>query len=91
MNIYKPHELQSTVINSQPKKSNIILGIIYRHSTMDLNQFNNKYVNKLLENNISMDNKTFLLGDFNIDLLKYESHTPTNEFLDSLTSNVILP
>ena len=58
---------------------------------MDLNEFNDKYVNKLLDN-ITKENKTtFLLGDFNIDLLKYDSHTSTNEILDFLSSNVLLP
>ena len=33
----------------------------------------------------------FLLGDFNIDLMHYNEHRPTNEFLDSLTSNSYLP
>jgi len=33
----------------------------------------------------------FRIGDFNIDLLKYDSHPPTNEFLDSLSSNYFLP
>ena len=37
------------------------------------------------------DKTTFLLGDFNVDLLKYESHTSTNEFLNSLSFNMILP
>ena len=47
-------------------------------------------MNKLLDN-ITKENKTtFLLGDFNIDLLKYDSHTSTNEFLDSLSSNMVL-
>ena len=89
MDIYKTHELESTLIETiKPKKSNIILGV---DPTMDLNEFNDKYVNKLLDN-ITKENKTtFLLGDFNIDLLKYESHTSTNEFLDSLSSNMILP
>ena len=58
---------------------------------MDLNEFNNKYVNKLLDN-ITKENKTtLLLGDFNIDLLKYDSHTSINEFLDSFSSNMVLP
>ena len=72
-------------------KSNIILGVVYQHPTMDINEFNDKYVNKLLDN-IKKENKTtFLLGDFNNDLLKYESHTSTNEYLDSLSSSTILP
>ena len=33
----------------------------------------------------------FLLGDFNIDLMHYNEHKPTNEFLDSLASNSYLP
>ena len=58
---------------------------------MDLNDFNSNYLNKLLDK-VSKENKTiFLLGDFNVDLLKYESHPPTNEFLDSLSSNMFLP
>ena len=91
-NIYKTHELESTFIEIvNPKKSNIILGVVYRHRAMNLNEFNDKYVNKLLDN-IKKENKTtFLLRDVNKDLLKYESHTSTNEFLDSLSSNMILP
>ena len=32
-----------------------------------------------------------LNGDFNINLLNYNAHQPTNEFLDSLHSNSIIP
>ena len=31
------------------------------------------------------------MGDFNVDLLKYDKHHLTNEFLDSLSSNLFLP
>ena len=89
LNIYKTHEFESTFIEiTTPKKTNITLGVVYQHLTMDLNKFNHNYVNKLLDN-ITRENKaTFLLGDLNI---KYESHASTNEFLDSLSSNMILP
>ena len=41
---------------------------------------------------LSKENKTvFLLGDFNIDLLNYDQHSLTNEFLDSLSSHMLLP
>ena len=33
----------------------------------------------------------FLLGDFNINLLNYNEHNQTNEFLDSLGSNSFIP
>ena len=58
---------------------------------MNLNKFNDNYVNKLLDNKTTENKTIFLPGYFNIDLLKYESHTSANEFLDSLSSNMILP
>jgi hypothetical protein len=41
---------------------------------------------------ISKDNKhCYLMGDFNLDLLNYEQHTTTQEFLDTLFSHMIIP
>ena len=58
---------------------------------MDLNEFNCHYLNALLEK-LAKDQKTvFLVGDFNVDSLKYEQHKATNEFFDSLSSNTFLP
>ena len=58
---------------------------------MNLTDFNCNYLNKLLEN-ISKEQKSiFLLGDFNINLLNYNEHNQTNEFLDSLASNSFIP
>ena len=58
---------------------------------MDLEEFNECYLGMLLEK-LSKENKTvFLMGDFNVDLLKYDKHNLTNEFLDSLSSNYFLP
>ena len=88
LNIYKKNELESTFIEIvNPKKSNILVGVIYRHPSMDLADFNCNYLNKLLEN-ISKEQKSiFLLGDFNVNLLNYNEHNQANEFLDSLASN----
>ena len=37
LNIYKKNELESTFIEIvKPKKSNILVGVIYRHPSMDL-------------------------------------------------------
>ena len=91
LNIYKKFELESTFIEIiNPKKSNIIVGAIFRHPKMDVTEFNN-ILNNLLKK-INQEQKTvFLLGDFNIDLMHYNEHKPTNEFLDSLASNSYLP
>ena len=58
---------------------------------MNINEFNDDYLNELLDK-LSKENKTvFLLGDFNINLLNYDIRPPTNEFLDSLSSHYFLP
>ena len=91
MDIYKKFELESTFVEIiNPEKSSIIVGTICRHPKMDVTEFNN-ILNNLLKK-INQEQKTvFLLGDFNIDLMHYNEHKPTNEFLDSLASNSYLP
>ena len=41
---------------------------------------------------LSKENKTlFLLSDFNNNLFNCDTHPPTNEFLDSISSHYFLP
>ena len=58
---------------------------------MELDDFNCNYLNKLLENVSKKQKSTFLHGDFNVNLLNYNEHNQTNEFLDSLASNSFIP
>ena len=74
-----------------PKKSNIIVGTMHKHPSLDLTDFNSNYLNNLLEKVSKEQNSIFLLDDFNINLLNYNVHNPTNGFLDSLSSNSFLP
>ena len=89
--IYNATELQSSFFEiSNPKRPNIIIGGIYKHQNMVLDEFNDNYLNILLDK-LSKENKSvFRLGHFNVDLLKYK-HAPANEFLDSLSSHMFLP
>ena len=91
LNMYKKNELESIfieIINS--KKSNIVVGCVYKHPNMDVLDFNS-LINQLLDKISKEQKQIFLLGDFNINLLNYHEHQPTNEFLDSLASNSIIP
>ena len=73
------------------QKSNIIVGRIYKHPSMELTDFNSSFLNNILEK-ISKEQKSiFLLSDFNIKLLNYNVHNPTNEFMDSLAPYSFLP
>ena len=62
-------KLQSIYGNCQPKKSNIIVEVVYRHLSMNLADFNYIYLNKLLWNISKQQKSIFLLGDFNVYLL----------------------
>ena len=81
LNIYKTSELESTFIKIvNPRKSNIVVGVICRHPSMDLTDFNCNYLNKLLEN-ISKEQKSIcLLGNGNVIILNYNEHNQTNQF-----------
>ena len=58
MNIYKSHQLESTFIEIiNPQKSNTNLGVVYICPKMNLNEFNDEYVKKLVDN-IANENKT---------------------------------
>ena len=69
MKIYKSKYLESTfleVINHSGK--NIIAGCIYRHPCMELNEFNNDYLNSLTETLLREKNKhIILMEDFTVD------------------------
>ena len=58
---------------------------------MDRTDFNCNYLNKLLKNISKEQKSVFLLGDFNVNLLNYNEHNQTNEFLESLASNSFIP
>ena len=63
--MYKSCELESTFIEIiNPKKKNIIIGCIYKHQSMDQNEFDSICLRKLVDI-MSIENKTvFLFGHF---------------------------
>ena len=57
-----------------------------------LNDFNSHFLSPLLlKLQKESSKRIFLLGDFNIDLLKYELSDSINNFIDTLSSNFLLP
>ena len=91
LKIYKP-KLESIFVEIlNPNNKNIVVGCIYKHPTMVALEFMEDYLSKTLET-LPFENKhLILLGDFNINLLNYDTDHNTNDFLDLLTSNSLLP
>ena len=70
----------------------MIVGCIYKHPTLQINDFKSDFISPLLLKLQKKSSKRiFLLRDFNIDLLKYELSEPINNFMDTLSSNSFLP
>ena len=90
--LYKPCELESIFVEVNNKKcKNIVLGTVYRHPSMDLDEFNRNFLGPFMEK-VSKENKRlFLLGDFNADLLNWDTNVDITNFLDTLTSNLLIP
>ena len=90
--LYSSEVLESTFIEIiNPNKKNIIVGCIYRHPSMDLNIFNTEYLNPFLEVLDREDKRKFLMGDFNVDLLKIDDDGKSSEYFDSLASSLFVP
>ena len=92
LSIYKARELESLFIEIiNPKESNDIVGVIYRHPGMSPNIFIDDYLKGIVDKLSSENKKVFISGDFNFDLLNTSTHTDTFEFFDTMMSNFLLP
>lgn len=92
LKINKAKELESTFIEILNKKDkNIIIGCIYKHPKMPIYEFMESYMNILLIKLQNGNKNKMLLGDFNINLLNYDSDPNTTEFADSMFSSYFFP
>ena len=91
--IYKPKKLESIFVEVVlPKKSNLIVGYIYKHPCMHICTFSDHYLSPLLDNLSKEANKTIvLLGEFNNDLLNFNTSEHVSTSLDDLASNLLQP
>ena len=69
----------------------MIIGCIYKHPCMPIEEFNEEYILPLLEKASKENKPLILLGDFNINLLKSDSDNSVSNFLDILGSFSLLP
>ena len=91
-NLYKSKELESIFIEIMyTKKKNLIIGCIYKHPCMSVEEFNDEYILPLLEKASKENKPLILLGDFNINLLKSDTDNSVSNFLDILGSFSLLP
>ena len=73
-----------------PKAKNILCCCAYRHPNTDTARFSDHLQEKLSK--IENENKLIcIMGDFNINLLDYANHNPTNDFINMMFSQHLQP
>ena len=73
-----------------PKGKNIIIGVVYRAPRADLAEFVKDF-NEVIDK-ITKENKIcYVMGDFNVNLMNYQTNNLTGEFLDIMYSNLLCP
>ena len=92
LNIYKSSELESSFIEIiNTNDTNDIVGVIYRHPSMNPVEFIDDYLNKITDKISKENKKIFIAGDFNFNLLNTSTHPETFDFFDTMMSNFLLP
>ena len=89
--MYMPGQLESVFVEiSFSRKSNLLIGCVYRHPGMSVDLFNSDFLSPLLQTTGRENKSIVLLGDFNINLLKYDN-PGVSTFLDTLGSYFLAP
>ena len=93
LKLYHPRKIESTFIEIICSEStNVIVGCTYKHPKIQINDLKSYFIFPLLlKLQKESSKRILLLGDFNIDLLKYELSDSINNFIDTLSSNFLLP
>ena len=83
-------DIECIFIEIELNGDRIHVGIIYRTPDADCRNFCDYLVN-ILESLKPHNQSCYIMGDYNIDLLKHSTHNPTSEFLYLMFSNSFIP
>jgi hypothetical protein len=94
LSVFIPHVFESLFIEVTNKHhKNQIVGVIYRPNTApksDLNIFSTTYLD-ILELLNKEKKQSVIMGDFNLDLLQFNKHTATDDFINNVFSQSYIP
>ncbi len=93
LSIFNAHVFESIFVEIRSPSKTYIIGVIYRPNTAPRANFD--VFSTTLQSILETINKEFktgiIMGDMNINLLKYQAHPKTNEYIDNLFSLGFLP
>jgi len=90
--LHKPENLETSFVEiPREKQKNIIVGCIYRHHSLSVEDFTENYINPLLTKVEKEKKLVVLMGDFNINLMEVTGNTDISTFFDTLGSCSLMP
>ena len=82
--------LECLFVEAEIDSAKEIIGIVYRPPNSNVDTFTS-LLNDILDK-LKMNNKhCWIMGDFNIDLMKNNSHKPTTDFINMMFANALIP
>ena len=88
MDVFEEGQLESIFVEIKGKGAGYIVGVIYRPPNSDIARFSLR-MGEILSK--IKDKRLYLMGDFNLDLIKSDHHTATGNFLDDINSAGLHP
>ena len=91
LSIFDP-EMESILVEVEGNMlcKNFILGVIYRPPNMDISVFNEKII-RIMDVMKKGNKSCYMMRDHNINILNYDFHAPTGEFVDTMFSYAFVP
>ena len=90
--MYQSKKLESTFIEiSENRKKSLVVGCIYKHPGMPVNEFANAYFSPISDKVNKERKKGVFLGDFNINLLDFGKKKEVDKFIDTASSHNFFP
>ena len=84
-------EYESIWIEIKNKRKNIVISCIYRHPHYNNLEDFSDYINNTFTKLSKQNKEVYLAGDFNLDLLQYETNSKCRDFYNLITSFGFLP
>ena len=75
---------------SNKTKQNILIGVVYRPPNTDMTRFT-EHITQIIKSMKTDKKQCYIMGDFNINLLNYDTHQETRDYVDTMFSNACIP
>ena len=96
--VFEPHVYESIWVKIKMKHGpDKIIGNVYRPNSAPKAslekaiQIHNQIIDNILANKIHAKCEIQIISDFNVNMLNFETHGPTNDYINSLLSKSFLP